>query len=70
MKDTITNTEAKKLIDKAYNEDGSPTRPESKHYQREAQAIFNTGYDGYGEYYKGFDVCVALQILANPGKDI
>ena len=70
MKDTITNIEAKKLLDKAYNEDGSFTRPGSKHYQREARAILESGYDGYGEYDKGYDVHTSLMLLAYPGKDI
>jgi len=70
MTNSITNTQAANLIDKAYNADGSFTKQGSKHYQREANAIFATGYDGEGEYYKGFDVYIALLILANPNKDI
>jgi hypothetical protein len=70
MKTTITNQEAKDLINSCFDSQGFLINPKSRKNKAAAQAIIDSGYTGYGELLDGFSVCDSLFIIANPNKSL
>lgn len=70
MRTSITSKKVIKLINRAFDSEGSLINPKSKKNINEAKSILESGIDYYNKYLNDYDVYNCLLIIAYPDKEI